>query len=236
LVGNTPEAFDISGENLAGIPVPAVQADMPATVLSQRPDIQSAEARLISANFDVGAARAAFYPSFSLTGTAGIVSSSLSHFFPATGLTDIAASLLQPVFSGGLLAGQLKVDRAHAVELTASYRQTVIAALQDVEDALTAVERLQQLEAIDQIAVESARRASDLANAQYRFGAIDFLTVLTAERTLYQAEDALLQVHLQRLQAVVGVFRALGGGFTPAETTAAPASAPAEATGAPAQK
>jgi outer membrane protein TolC len=80
---------------------------------------------------------------------------------------------------------------------------------------VTAVARLKEIERADQVAVNSARRASDLANAQYRLGAADFLTVLTTERTLYQAEDALLQTHLLRLQAAVGLFRALGGGFDP---------------------
>jgi outer membrane protein TolC len=79
---------------------------------------------------------------------------------------------------------------------------------------LTAIVRLKELEAVDQVAVDAARRAAQLSNTQFQLGTSDFLTVLTNERTLYQAEDALLQVRLQRLQAAVGLFRALGGGFT----------------------
>jgi NodT family efflux transporter outer membrane factor (OMF) lipoprotein len=218
LVGGAPEGFRVGGRSLSDLTLPEVKADLPASVLRQRPDIQAAEARLVSANFDVGAARAAFYPSIVLTGQGGMASGSLSHFFPATGLYDIAASLVQPIFEGGRLQGQLRFDRAHVVELAATYRQTVVAAFQDVEDALTTVERLKELEAADLVAVDSARRASDLASAQFRLGTADFLTVLTVERTLYQAEDALLQVHLQRLEAAVGVFRSLGGGFDPPET------------------
>jgi NodT family efflux transporter outer membrane factor (OMF) lipoprotein len=220
LIGSAPEGFGIGTQSLHGISPPDVKADLPASVLRQRPDIQAAEARLISANFDVGAARAAFYPSIVLTGQGGIASGSLSHFFPTTAASDVAASLLQPIFEGGRLQGQLKFDRAHVVELAATYRQTVAAALQDVEDALTTVERLKELEAADVVAVDSARRAFDLANAQFRLGTADFLTVLTIERTLYQAEDSLLQVHLQRLQAAVGLFRALGGGFDPPQDAA----------------
>ncbi len=108
------------------------------SVLRQRPDIRAAEARLVAANFSVGAARAAFYPSLNLTAAGGIASPSLSHFFPlAKGLSDLGGTLLQPLFSGGQLEGQLQLNRAQVVELTATYRQSVIAALQDVEDSLT---------------------------------------------------------------------------------------------------
>lgn len=226
LTGNVPEGFDLAGQGLNGVSVPEVQADLPATILRRRPDIRAAEARLVSANFSVGAARAAFYPSLTLTAAGGIASPSLSHFFPmAKGLSDVAGAVLQPLFSGGLLEGQLRLNRAQVVELTASYRQAIIAALQDVEDSLSAVEQAKQLEAADTIAVDSARRAADLAAAQFRLGTADFLTVLTIERTLYQSEDALLQARLQRLQAAVGLFRALGGGFDSEQTEASSASA-----------
>jgi NodT family efflux transporter outer membrane factor (OMF) lipoprotein len=126
LTGSTPEGFSVGGQSLNVLAIPEVQADLPATVLRRRPDIQAAEARLVSANFDVGAARAAFYPSIALTGQGGVVSGSLSHFVPATTLTDIAASLVQPIFEGGRLRGQLTFDRAHVIELGATYRQTII--------------------------------------------------------------------------------------------------------------
>ena len=221
LTGGIPEGFALAGQSLEGISVPEVQADMPAALLEQRPDIQAAEARLVSANFDIGAARAAFYPSLTLTPQVGLAS--ISNVLPAVALANIVTGLMQPAFQGGRLEGQLKFDRAHAVELAATYRQTVLTAFQDVEDMLTAIARLRELEATDRVAVDSARRAAQLANLQYQLGTSDFLTVLTAERALYQAEDALLQVCLQRLQAAVGLFRALGGGFTaPASALARP--------------
>ena len=213
LVGDPPEGFSVPGDTLKEMTIPEIRADVPSEILRRRPDIQAAEARLVSANFDIGAARAAFYPSFTLTAAGGVGSRSLSSFFPATLLSDVAANMVQPLFEGGRLSGQLRFNRAHAVELAATYRQTVVAALQDTEDALTAVARLKELETIDSQAVDAARRAMDLANMQYQMGITDFLTVLTAERTLYVAEDTLLQVRLARLQAAVGLFRALGGGF-----------------------
>jgi NodT family efflux transporter outer membrane factor (OMF) lipoprotein len=227
LVGAAPEGFAIPGSSSKEIAIPEIQADLPATVLRRRPDIQAAEARLVSANFDIGAARAAFYPSVTLTAAGGVAGSSLSNFFPATLLSEVTASLVQPLFEGGRLKGQLRFDRAHLIDLAATYRQTVVAALQDTEDALTATTRLKELEAIDAQAVEAARHAMDLADAQYRMGITDFLTVLTAERTLYQAEDTLLQVRLARLQAAIGLFRALGGGFDEQSVAAVLADAPA---------
>ena len=214
LTGNHPEGFNVAVQNLNDLVIPEVKADLPSIVLRQRPDIAAAEARLVAANFNVGVARAAFYPSISLTAAGGIASPSLSHFFPAAkGLSDLGGTLVQPLFSGGQLEGQLQLNRAQFVELTATYRQSVIAALQDVEDSLSAVVQARDLETDDKVAADSARRAASLTAAEFHLGTVDFLTVLTVERTLYQAEDALLQVRLQRLQAAVGLFRALGGGF-----------------------
>jgi NodT family efflux transporter outer membrane factor (OMF) lipoprotein len=212
LAGSTPEGFTLPAAGVNAIQIPQVRPDLPASILQRRPDIRAAEARLMSSNFDVGAARAAFFPSLSLTGSAGYSSTTLAHFF-ANPFTGIAASLLQPVFDGGQLQGRLKYDRARFTELTAAYRMTILVALQDVEDSLSAAQHQQELENSDRIAVNAARRAAFLAETQYRLGTADFLSVLTAQRTLFLAEDALLQVHLQRLQAAVGLFRALGGGF-----------------------
>src|SRR5258708_2747602 len=198
LAGGIPEGFDVAGQDLNKMALPQIQADLPAKILRRRPDIQAAEARLVSSNFDIGAARAAFYPSITLTASGGVASKSLSSFSPATLVSDVAAGLVQPLFEGGRLEGQLRFDRARLVELAATYRQTVIAALQDTEDALTAAGQLKELETIDTQAVDAARRAMDLANTQYQMGIVAFLTVLTSERTLYQAEDTLLQLRLLR--------------------------------------
>jgi NodT family efflux transporter outer membrane factor (OMF) lipoprotein len=203
LLGDTPESFRLAGEDLMKMTIPQAQPGLPAAVLERRPDLRAAEARLVAANFDIGRSRAALLPSLTLTGQAGIASIPWS----------LVAGLVQPLFAGGALHGQLRYDRAHATELIASYRQTVITALQDVEDALVAVQRLAELDKAETVAVESARRASMLARARFEAGTADFLTVLTTEQTWYQAEDAVLQIRLQRLHAAVGVFRALGGSF-----------------------
>jgi NodT family efflux transporter outer membrane factor (OMF) lipoprotein len=213
LTGQAPESFQVADSSAMELAVPQVSADLPANVLQRRPDVRAAEARLISAHFDIDKARAAFFPSFTLTAQAGAGNHSLSSFFPPVAIANLVASLVQPIFEGGARRGQLRYDRAHAVELAAMYRQTVIVALQDVEDALTAAQRSLELEAANEDAVESARHASQLARARFEAGTVDFLTVLTTERTRYQAEDALLTTRRSRLQAAVRLFRALGGGF-----------------------
>ena len=224
LTGGAPEGFGLAAWSLAGLTDPAVALDLPSALLEQRPDIQAAEARLISANFDIGVARAAFFPSVSLTAAVGVGARQLSDFFPPAAVTSFGTSLLQPLFTGGQLEGQLKYSRARQVELVATYRQSVIAAFQDVEDALTGLRHVQDQEQIESAAVTAAARAASLAELQYRLGSADYLTVLSTEQALYQSEDTLLQLKLQRLQATVGLFQALGGGFSSA---AAPRTAAA---------
>lgn len=213
LVGRAPEGFRIGADSLSGIAHPAVAADLPATLLERRPDIRAAEARLVSANFDVGAARAAFYPTISLSALVGAGARHLSSPLPPLALTGLGASLLQPVFEGGLLQGQLRARKGRKVEYVATYRQAVLTALQEVENALSGVDRIRAAEAIARQAEQAASKAAELAKLQYRLGSADYLTVLTTEQTLYQAQDAALQLRLQHLQQIVSLFRALGGGF-----------------------
>jgi outer membrane protein TolC len=182
---------------------------LPSALLQRRPDVCAAEARLQAANFDIGVARAAFFPSLSLNAAAGIGARKL--FYPPTAVTDVGASLLQPLFQGGQLQGQLRFDRAKQVELVASYRQAILAALQDVEDQLSTLSHLLDQEGIVASAEAAAQKAASLAEMRYRLGSADYLSVLTTEQTLYQAQDTLLQLRLLRLQTIIGLFRALGG-------------------------
>jgi NodT family efflux transporter outer membrane factor (OMF) lipoprotein len=209
LVGAQPQGFHVQGNGLDALQVPHPASGLPIGLLRQRPDIQAAEARLVSANFDVGVARAAFLPNLSLDLLGGIDTIAGGKIWSAIG------TLSQPVFAGGQLKGQLHFDQAHVEELTASYRESIIEALQDVETQLSAARELDKSYALNQSAVASAREAARLAQVRYRLGSTDFQTLLIVERTQYQAEDTLLQVHLQHLQAAVGLFRALGGDFAP---------------------
>ena len=215
LIGVPPQGFSIVHAGFSGISIPVVAAAVPADVMQNRPDIRAAEERLRAANFDIGAARAAFYPSVSLSAQIG------HSFSPPAALWNVGASLLQPLFDAGQREGQLRVDRAHAEELVASYRQTVIQALQDVENQLDSTQNLDAADRLGQAALNSAQEAQRLARIRYERGATDFLSLLTAERTRFQSEDSLAQVRLQKLQAIVGLYRALGGGAFAADAPAA---------------
>lgn len=219
LVGATPEQFALADGGVQAVGVPQPQAGLPASILQRRPDIRAAEARLQGANFDIGAARAAFYPNLTLTANAGVTSAALGHLLSSNPVLDIGAALAQTLFDGGQRQGQLTVSQGRATELAAAYRGTVLGALQEVEDGLSATVHQRELEAAAQDAASAAQRASTLAEAQYRLGSSDFLNVLTAQRTRAQAQDALLQARLGRLQAAVGLFRTLGGGFDAASDT-----------------
>lgn len=207
LVGATPQGFSLPPVSEADFAAPIPSVGMPIDLLTQRPDIQAAEARLKSANFDIGAARAAFLPNMSLNLLGGIDT------LAGGNIWSVVGTISQPLFSGGLLNGQLTIAKSRAQEMLATYRELWIEALQDVQTQISASQQSAMSYSLNTSAVESAREASRLAQERYRLGATDFQTLLIAERTQYQAEDTLLQIDLQRIQASVGLFRALGGDF-----------------------
>ena len=159
-------------------------------------------------------ARAALLPSISLTGSAGLASSVLVNFLNApTAAFALGASVLQTIFDGGRLSGQVDVAASRERELVENYRRSVLAALADVESALAAGSRTADQEALQVKVVEEGRISLRLAEVRYREGVDDLLTLLDAQRTLFQAEDQLAQIRLARLQASIGLFKALGGGW-----------------------
>ncbi len=214
LLGRAPEGFDVAASALDSLAVPRVAPGLPAQLLLRRPDLASAEAQLAAANANVAAARAALLPGISLTGSAGLASDVLLNFLSApTAVVALGASLLQPIFDGGRLRAQVDVAASRERELVETYRKAVLAALADVESALAAGGRTAMQERLQEQVVEQARVALRLAEIRYREGADDLLTVLDAQRTLFQAEDQLAQIRLSRLQASVGLFKALGGAW-----------------------
>ena len=212
LLGRAPEGFDTAASSVSALTVPRVAPGLPTQLLVRRPDLASAEAQLEAANANVAAARAALLPSIGLTGSAGLASDVLLNFLNSpTATLAIGASLVQPIFDGGRLRAQTKVAESRERELVENYRKVVFAALADVESALAAGGRAAEQELLQEQVVDQARQALKLAEIRYREGADDLLTVLDAQRTLFQAEDQLAQVRLSRLQASVGLFKALGG-------------------------
>jgi outer membrane protein TolC len=180
--------------------------------------VQSAEARLQSANQTVKAAVAALFPAITLTGQGGGASTSLSDLFkPAGVFYALTGSLSQPIFHGGQLEGGQLLAEGQYDEQVATYRKAVVSAFADVEDALAAVEQEGRREEADKVAANTAQRAYDIAQAQLYSGTIDILTVLNTQRSLFQAQDELAQARLAHASAVVGLFKALGGGWKSVE-------------------
>jgi len=216
LVSRPPESVKISGGSLSQIAVPRITPGLPSELLTQRPDIRRQESRLASATANVGSARAQFFPSIQLTGQAGYQSVALAALFtPQAAFTTAAASLAQPIFDGGRLLANFDLTKAQQDELLQTYRKTVVSAFADVDNALESVRQNTERLRLQQKVVESSRRAFGLAEQQLRAGTADIVNVLNTQLTLFNAEDALLQAQLARLQAIVSLHQALGGGWEP---------------------
>jgi NodT family efflux transporter outer membrane factor (OMF) lipoprotein len=219
LVGRAPEHFSVRGGGLNAIRVPVVTPGLPSEILNQRPDIRQAEANLASSNYSVESARAAFFPNIALTGTRGFQSAALATLFgPGAWYYTMAASLAQPVFDGFQRQGELELAQGRQQEFLQAYRKSVLSAFSDVEQALVAVQQQATRERLQAEVVRAARQAFELSERRLREGTVDLITVLTTEQTLFQAQDTLAQVRFARLQAVISLFQAVGGGWPPADT------------------
>ncbi|MFC7554469.1 TolC family protein [Pseudoroseomonas wenyumeiae] len=184
--------------------------------MARRPDVWSAEASLAAANADVAAARAALLPSVTLSAQGGFSSLVLGTLLrPEAQFWSLASSVTQTIFDNGARQGRVELSRAQQEELVVEYRRAIVAALSDVEDALVALRETTAQEDLRREAASRAQRASDIAEAQLRAGTINLITLLNTQQTLFTARNQLVQARLQRLQAAVGLFRALGGGWQP---------------------
>ncbi len=214
LLDKAPQSVSVSGRTLDHISVPAIGAGLPSELLARRPDIAEAKARLAAADANIAVAQAAMLPNVQLNGSVGLQVAAYTGATAGTGiLYGIAAALTQPIFAGGSLAGQRDLTIAEKEELIANYHKAAVTAFSDVQKALGSVTRLTQQEGSQLTVVQESQRAVDLAQAEYRAGGGDLLTVLDVQRILYQAQDTLAQLKLARLEAAVTLFKALGGGW-----------------------
>jgi outer membrane protein, multidrug efflux system len=214
LIGKTPQDFDLPPGALADISQPQLVAGLPSELLARRPDVAQAEAQLVAANANIQQARAAFFPTIDLTANGGYESTALKTLLePGSRVFDIAAGLTQPIFHGGAILGQYRYSKARYAELLADYHKAVISAFGNVEDSLVAVRETSDQLGRQQKAVDTAERAYQLSQTQFHAGTINILTVLSTETALFTAESTLAQVKLAHLQALVGLFNALGGGW-----------------------
>lgn len=215
LVGQDPQSFKVTASGLAAVAAPMVTAGVPSQLLARRPDVASAEAQLISANADIRAARAAFFPTIDLTASGGYESRALTTLLePGSRVFSLSAGITQPIFHGGSVLGGYRLSKARYDELLADYHKAVISAFGNVEDSLTAVSDTSDQLQREQIAADKARSAYEMSQYQFHAGTVNILTVLSTESSLFTAEDALAQVRLAHLEAIVGLFNALGGGWS----------------------
>lgn len=228
LMGHAPQTFALPETRpLAQFAVPEVALIQPSTLLERRPDIHVVEQSLLAADANIGAARAAFFPSINLGGTASVAATSFGD--PATTVLALASSLSAPIFSGGRLEGGLDNANAQQRELVETYRKTVLVAFREVEDALAATKAANEREVALRTAMQEARRAYDISRKRYEVGTIDFQTLLDTQSSLLNAEDSYAQALEARLSASVDLVKALGGGWEDRIAEADPvASQPAE--------
>jgi NodT family efflux transporter outer membrane factor (OMF) lipoprotein len=217
LLGRAPEAFDVTAKSLEGLHEPVVSPGLPSALLTRRPDLVQAESQLRAANASVAAARAALLPSLSLTASGGVQNPAL----PATVTTiagtgpsfALSANLIQPIFDHGRLRAQRDEALARERELLAGYQGAILAALVDVEAALSALEHLERARPAQEDNVLQSERSLAGARLRYERGAGEILPLLDAQRTLYAARDQYAQYRLARLRARVALCKALGGGW-----------------------
>jgi NodT family efflux transporter outer membrane factor (OMF) lipoprotein len=194
----------------------SIAAGIPADVLRRRPDVRSAERTLAAETARIGVAEANLYPDLRLAGNIGTSGLSLGGLVDAiTG--NLFATLTQTIFDAGRTRSQVRSQQAAAQAALATYKKTVLTALQDVENGLVALETAQQRLAQFEVALDAAQNQAILARSEYRSGLTDFQTLLEAERSLITARDGALTSRADETLAVVQLYRALGGGWNPAE-------------------
>jgi outer membrane protein, multidrug efflux system len=214
LVGQLPESIDVGGGSLKELTLPPITAGLPSELLARRPDVAEAEAQLMAANANIAVARAAYFPSIDLTASGGYASTALGTLLlPQSRVFALTAAATETIFDAGARRGQVEYSRARYAELLSDYHKTVLTALGNVEDALVAVQQTSEQELRQQIAVDKARRAFEFSQLQMQAGTINVLTMLNTETALFTAQDTLVQVKYQHLQALVDLYQALGGGW-----------------------
>jgi NodT family efflux transporter outer membrane factor (OMF) lipoprotein len=204
--------------------VPAVPLGVPSTLLQRRPDIAAAERDMAAANAQIGIQRAAYFPSIGLSASLGRSATSVSDLFSAAGtLWSFGLSATQVLFDAGAIAARVEAARASYDAVTASYRRTVLAAFQGVEDQLSATASLAQQEALRREASAAADRTEQQILNRYRAGQVSYTEVVTAQASALNARRTVLQVQVARQVAAVGLIQELGGGWE-ASSLAVPTS------------
>ena len=215
LVGQPVRLALPKGAHLAGMRFSAdLPAGLPSDLLATRPDIRAAEQQLIAANANIGAARAAFFPRISLTGSAGVASTELSALFSGAFAWTFTSQILQPVFDAGRNQGNLEVARAQRDIAVAQYERTIQIAFREVADALAGRATFDEQLRAQKAQADAEAQRFRLSDLRYRNGAASYLDLLDAQRALFAAQQATVQVRLAQLQNRVNLYKVLGGGWS----------------------
>jgi multidrug efflux system outer membrane protein len=223
LLGRNPGPIE-RGKTIDQLVAPLIPAALPSALLERRPDILQAEQILVAANANVGAARALYYPSFSITGVLGSVSTAFDEFLTGAAATRlIAGGVSGPLFTFGGIEGQVSAAEAQDRQALLFYQQTILNAFRETNDALTGSQKtLQQFELQGQ-RVEALREFARLSRLRFDKGVADYLEVLVADNELFAADLASVGLLADRYSQLINVYQAVGGGWVDIATSMAPA-------------
>ena len=214
LLGKAPASFQLARQPVLALHLPQVEQGLASQMLERRPDVAAAERRVAAANAQIGVTEAAFFPSLVLNASAGLRSPTLGDLFAAPIRTwSLGPALAMTLFDAGARKAVTAQAQASYDQTVASYRGVVLTALQEVEDQLAALRVLAQESAEQQLAVQAAEKASELATNQYKAGLVSYLNVVTAQAAELSAQRTALGLQGQRLNATVALIKALGGGW-----------------------
>ena len=220
LCGRPASSFAVAVNPQGEVSPPAVPPGLPAQLLTRRPDVARAEQNLVAANAQVGVATAEFYPRFTLTSSAGFESADIATLFNwQSRVASILPSVSIPIFQGGRLRANLEATKARYRQAVAAYTNQILIAYGDVEDALTDLHALTDIVGSLRGAVSASRDYLRFAEAQYKYGLVDYLIVIDAERTFLANELSLAQAVNLQISASIQLIKALGGGWNPSENS-----------------
>jgi len=215
LAGQPPATFQLPTGDWHSTAVPAVPVGVPSELLQRRPDIAAAQRRVAAANANIGVARAAYFPSLTLSGSANQGATHLGDLFNASSFAwSLGVSLAETLFDGGARTARVDQARASWKQAVAQYRQTVLTAFSAVEDQLSAATSLEQQQALRQIASQAADQTEQEMQNRYKAGLVAYTDVVTAQASALSARRALMQVSLNRQTAAINMVAALGGGWS----------------------
>ena len=215
LCGRAPSALDIP-DNAAPLPVnpPTIPTTLPSALLERRPDVATAEQVLAAKNAEIGVARAAYFPSVSLVGSGGFLSTEATNLFTNdSAVWSVAPGVKLPLFTAGRTAAEVERAKAAYDEALANYRQSILVSFKEVEDSLADIRFLESQDGAVREALAFAGKTADLARDRYKAGLVDYMTVAEAERNLLVQERRAELIRAQRYAASVRLVKALGGSF-----------------------